>query len=68
VPSAVSLSRGSRCRRILSDNGPSYRSGVTGEKACRRLWISAHPHQAYTPQTNGKADGFIKTILAEWAT
>ncbi|MGP5741742.1 integrase core domain-containing protein [Pseudomonas aeruginosa] len=27
----------------------------------------AHPHQAYTPRTKGKAERFMQTSLREWA-
>ena len=28
---------------------------------------ASHPHQPYTPKTNGKAERFIQTSLREWA-
>jgi len=58
--------QGITCRRILSDNGPAYRSGEW-RKACRALDLKPIRTKPYTPQTNGKAERFIKTLLAEWA-
>jgi transposase InsO family protein len=58
--------QGITCRRILSDNGPSYRSG-DWRKACHALALKPIRIKPYSPQTNGKAERFIKTLLAEWA-
>jgi hypothetical protein len=58
--------QGITCRRVLSDNGPSYRSG-DWRKACRALDLKPIRTKPYTPQTNGKAERFIKTLLAERA-
>ena len=58
--------QGISCRRVLSDNGSSYRSGEW-RKACCALNIKPIRTRHYTPQTNGTADRFIKTLLAEWA-
>ena len=58
--------QGITCRRVLSDNGPSYRSG-DWRKACRALDLKPIGTKPYIPQTNGKAKRFIKTLLAEWA-
>jgi transposase InsO family protein len=58
--------QGITCRRVLSDNGPSYRSG-DWRKACQALALKPIRTKPYTPQTNGKAERFIKTLLAEWA-
>ena len=58
--------QGITCRRILSDNGPSCRSG-DWRKACHALALKPIRTKPYSPQTNGKAERFIKTLLAEWA-
>jgi transposase len=58
--------QGMTCRRILSDNGSAYRSGAW-KKACRTMAIKPIRTKPYTPQTNGKAERFIKTLLNEWA-
>jgi len=53
--------QGITCRRILSDNSPAYRSG-DWRKACRALDLRPIRIKPYTPQTNGKAERFIKTL------
>jgi transposase InsO family protein len=51
---------------ILSDNGSCYR-GVVHALACRRLRIRHLRTRPYRPQTNGKAERFIRTLLNSWA-
>jgi len=51
---------------ILSDNGSAYVS-VIHALACRRLQIKHLHTRPYRPQTNGKAERFIRTMLAGWA-
>lgn len=58
--------QGITCRRVLSDNGSSYRSGEW-RKACSALDLRPIRTRPYTPRTNGKAERFIKTLLGEWA-
>ena len=58
--------QGITCRRVLSDNGSSYRSGEW-RKACGALDLKPIRTRPYTPRTNGKAERFIKTLLGEWA-
>lgn len=53
-------------KRILTDNGPAFRSHVFAA-ACRRLNIQHRFTRAYRPQTNGKAERFIQSALREWA-
>jgi transposase InsO family protein len=58
--------RGVRVERVLTDNGSAYISGVFRAMATRhqtRL-IRARPRH---PQTNGKAERFIQTLIREWA-
>ena len=57
---------GIRVERVLSDNGGAYRS-VVHAIACRRLGIKHLRTRPYRPQTNGKAERFIRTMLAGWA-
>jgi len=52
--------------RILTDNGSCYR-GVVHAVACRRLGIRHLRTRPYRPQTNGKAERFIRTMLNGWA-
>jgi transposase InsO family protein len=52
--------------RVLTDNGSCYR-GLTHALACRELGIRHLRTRPYRPQTNGKAERFIRTLLAGWA-
>jgi transposase InsO family protein len=52
--------------RILTDNGSAYVSAQHA-LACRRLRIKHLRTRPYRPQTNGKAERFIRTLLAGWA-
>ena len=51
---------------VLSDNGPAYIS-IKHALACRRLRLKHLRTRPYRPQTNGKAERFIRTMLAGWA-
>jgi transposase InsO family protein len=57
---------GIRVERILTDNGSAYISTIHAI-ACRRLAIRHLRSRPYRPQTNGKAERFIRTMLAGWA-
>lgn len=52
--------------RILTDNGGCYRALAFAEIALE-LGISQRFTRPYRPHTNGKAERFIRTLLAEWA-
>src|SRR5436190_6081635 len=52
--------------RLLTDNGSCYRSTVHAI-ACRALGIRHLRTRPYRPQTNGKAERFIRTLLGGWA-
>jgi transposase InsO family protein len=52
--------------RLLTDNGPAYLSALHA-LACRALGIRHLRTRPYRPQTNGKAERFIRTMLAGWA-
>jgi transposase InsO family protein len=52
--------------RLLTDNGAAYRSTVHAI-ACRALGIRHLRTRPYRPQTNGKAERFIQTMLGGWA-
>jgi transposase InsO family protein len=52
--------------RILTDNGPAYRSYLH-RATCRALGIRHSRTRAYRPRTNGKAERFIKTLTERWA-
>jgi transposase InsO family protein len=57
---------GIRVERLLSDNGSAYRSTIHA-LACRTLGIRHLRTRPYRPQTNGKAERFIRTLLNGWA-
>jgi transposase InsO family protein len=52
--------------RVMTDNGSAYRSAIHS-LACRALGIRHLRTRAYRPQTNGKAERFIRTMLGGWA-
>ena len=53
-------------KQLLTDNGGAYRSTIH-KIACRTLKIRHLRTQPYRPQTNGKAERFIRTLIAGWA-
>src|SRR5438309_6321130 len=65
---AVSFYRryGITVERLLTDNGNAYRSTVHAI-ACRALGVRHLRTRPYRPQTNGKAERFIRTLLVGWA-
>lgn len=52
--------------RVLTDNGSGYVSGVF-RFACSHHHVRHLRTRPYTPQTNGKAERLIQTMLREWA-
>ena len=58
--------QGLRVERILTDNGPNYRSHDY-RRFCLRRSIRILFTRPYRPRTNGKAERFIQTMLREWA-
>jgi transposase InsO family protein len=59
-------SYGIQVERVITDNGSPYVSTVHAV-ACRALGIRHLRTRPYRPQTNGKAERFIRTLLAGWA-
>lgn len=57
---------GINVERVLTDNGGCYRSGVFRDAAIE-LGIGRRYTRPRRPQTNGKAERFIRTLQAEWA-
>ena len=57
---------GVSARAVMSDNGACYRSAIHAF-ACRALGIRHLRTRPYRPRTNGKAERFIRTLLAGWA-
>jgi transposase InsO family protein len=58
--------RAVRVERVLTDNGPGYRSRVFAQ-ACAHHRVRALRTRPYRPRTNGKAERFIQTLQREWA-
>jgi transposase InsO family protein len=59
-------SYGITTQALITDNGSAYRSTVHAI-ACRTLRIRHLRTRPYRPQTNGKAERFIRTMLGGWA-
>jgi transposase InsO family protein len=57
---------GIEVERVLTDNGSCYRAALHA-LACRRLGLRHLRTRPYRPQTNGKAERFIRTMLHGWA-
>ena len=55
---------GIEVERVLTDNGMAYRSNAYRSVLGDRRHSRTRP---YRPQTNGKAERFIGTLLTEWA-
>jgi transposase InsO family protein len=58
--------RGVLTRRLLTDNALAYKAGVFAA-VCRRWRVRQRFTRPYRPQTNGKAERLIQTLLREWA-
>jgi transposase InsO family protein len=63
---AFYASHGITVKAVMSDNGACYRSTIHAF-ACRALSIRHLRTRPYRPRTNGKAERFIRTLLAGWA-
>ena len=63
---AFYAAHGITVQRVMSDNGSCYRSTLHAF-ACRTLGIRHLRTRPYRPRTNGKAERFIRTMLAGWA-
>lgn len=57
---------GVRIERVLTDNGSAYRSQAYG-RATSNLGVRHKRTRPFRPQTNGKAERLIQTLLREWA-
>jgi transposase InsO family protein len=55
-----------RIRRVLTDNGPCYRSRLFN-KALRKTKTRHKYTRPYRPQTNGKVERYHRTLSQEWA-
>ena len=56
--------RGVTVQRVLTDNGPCYRSKLW---QCQDPDITPKRTRPYRPQTNGKVERFHRTMTAGWA-
>jgi transposase InsO family protein len=61
---AVFAADGIAVERVLTDNGAAYRSNAYRAALGERRHSRTRP---YRPQTNGKAERFIGTLVREWA-
>jgi transposase InsO family protein len=59
--------RGVRIERVMTDNGLAYTKSRTYAELLDELGARHLRTRPYRPQTNGKAEAFIKTMLREWA-
>jgi transposase InsO family protein len=66
LAAAELASLGIRIERVLTDNGSPYRSHVFNA-AVAGLGARHKRTRPYRPQTNGKAERFIQTLLNEWS-
>ena len=57
---------GIEVEQLLTDNGACYR-GFAHAIACRKLGIKHLRTRPHRPQTNGKAERFIRTLINGWA-
>ena len=57
---------GIRVKRILTDNGGCYKSKLW-HRTSEALGVRVKTTRPYRPQTNGKAERFIQTLMREWA-
>ena len=62
---AFYAAHGITVERVMSDNGACYRS-VAHAVVCRALGLKHLRTRPYRPRTNGKAERFIKTMIAGW--
>jgi transposase InsO family protein len=66
VAAAELASLGIRIDRVLTDNGAAYRSHLY-EQAVEAAGARHKRTRPWRPQTNGKAERVIQTLLREWA-
>jgi transposase InsO family protein len=62
---AFYAAHGISVQRVMTDNGAAYRSTIHA-LACRALGIRHLRTRPRRPRTNGKAERFIKTMIAGW--
>jgi len=57
---------GVRCQRVITDNGPCYKSR-RWHAACAATGTKVKKTRPRRPQTNGKVERFHRILLEEWA-
>jgi transposase InsO family protein len=62
---AFYAAHGITVQRVMTDNGSAYRSTLHA-LACHALGLRHLRTRPYRPRTNGKAERFIKTMIAGW--
>ena len=67
VAAAELAGHGIRIERVMTDNAFAYTLSSPYRAALGRLRARHKRTRPRRPQTNGKAERFIKTLLAEWA-
>jgi len=60
-------SLGVAVERVMTDNALSYTRATAFQATLQQLGIRHRRTKMYRPQTNGKAERFIQTLLREWA-
>ena len=64
---AFFASHGVRIERVLTDNAKNYAQSHAFAAALEMIGARHKRTRPFRPQTNGKAERFNKTLLAEWA-
>jgi transposase InsO family protein len=59
--------QGVSVERLMTDQHPSYRLSRAFHQLLADLGVGHRMTRRYRPQTNGKAERFIQTLLDEWA-
>ncbi len=59
--------QGVRIERVMTDRAKCYMDSRAFAEALERIGARHRPTRGYRPQTNGKAEAFIRTMLREWA-
>jgi transposase InsO family protein len=58
---------GVRIERVMTDRAKCYIESRVFHEAREQLGIAHRPTRGYRPQTNGKAERYIRTLIGEWA-
>jgi len=67
IAAAEFAKRGITIERVLTDNGWAYTHGPRYAGVIAELGARHKRTRPYRPQTNGKAERFIQTLINEWA-